>query len=152
MPAHPLTLRPALAADLELLLAMMEEFYREEAILFERETARGAIEELSQTPALGSILLLVVDEEVIGYLVAIQSFILEFGGRQTFLDELFIAEKWRGKGLGKCALAAVEKFARENHSRALRLEAARTNARALAMYERVGFERHDRFTMTKVLR
>ncbi len=196
MPEHSFCLRIATFSDVPLLLGMMEEFYKEEQIPFERERGRTAIEELLGTPALGTIFLVMLEEHLtsgaregvekgpsagnsrllssvkgafsvtqpsannprlseeraIGYLVAIQSFILEFGGRQTFLDELYISEEWRGRGYGRLALAAVEDFARKSGCRALRLEVAHTNMRALNMYARAGFERHDRYTMTKVLR
>ncbi|RYD69568.1 MAG: GNAT family N-acetyltransferase [Verrucomicrobiaceae bacterium] len=151
MISHNFCLRPVHSADIELLLELMKHFYRDEELPFDKGGARKAVEELMTTPAFGTIFLLLADEEVIGYLVAIQSFILEFGGRQTFLDELFIVEKWRGRGFGRQALTAVEVYARESGCCALRLEASRKNARALAMYERAGFEKHDRFTMTKVL-
>lgn len=148
---RPFSTRKATLTDSELLLTMMKGFYRDEDIAFEYPKARRAVEELIQSPELGSILLLCVGDEIVGYLVAIYSFILEFGGRQAFLDELYIREEWRGQGYSKLALAAVEKMSSEAGIRVLRLEVARSNARALALYERAGFELHDRFTMTKLL-
>ncbi|MHA3774598.1 N-acetyltransferase family protein [Verrucomicrobiota bacterium sgz303538] len=148
---RPFSTRKATLADSELLLAMMKDFYRDEHIAFEYPKARRAAEELIQSPELGAILLLSVGDEIVGYLVAIYSFILEFGGRQAFLDELYIREEWRGQGYSKQALAALEKMSRDSGIRVLRLEVSRSNARALTLYERAGFELHDRFTMTKLL-
>ena len=145
------TTRKSTSAESELLLAMMKDFYREEHISFEPEKAGRAVEELIRSPEMGAILLLNAGEEVIGYLVAIYSFILEFGGRQDFLYEFYLREEWRSRGYGKQALAAVEKMSSAAGIRVLRLEVAFSNTRALALYERAGFERHDRFTMTKLL-
>lgn len=143
--------RLADASHLEPLLRMIEEFYREEQIPFVSETSRAALLQLLEDPSLGRIWLLEFDGQIAGYMAAIFGYILEFGGRQTFLDELFVSPAFQGKGIGSAALQFLEEESRQSGARVLRLEVTRSNSRALALYERRGFELHDRQTMSKPL-
>ena len=130
---------------------MVEEFYHEEQIPFDASTSRAAVQELLANPSLGRIWLLELEGRTAGYLVAIFGFILEFGGRQVFLDELFVAPAFQRKGLGSAALQFLEEESRRCGARVLRLEVARSNSQALALYAKRGFELHDRQTMSKRL-
>ena len=57
----------------------------------------------------------------------------------------------RGRGMGARALVLAEEHCHRNGIEALRLEVHHENHRALALYERNGFEAHDRYLMTKWL-
>jgi GNAT superfamily N-acetyltransferase len=139
------------AQQIEPLLHMIEEFYREEQIPFDSATSRAAVRELVNHPDLGQIWLLELDGRSAGYMVAIFGFILEFGGKQVFLDELFVAPAFQRKGLGSAALQFLEEESRRAGARVLRLDVARSNSQALALYAKRGFELHDRQTMSKRL-
>jgi GNAT superfamily N-acetyltransferase len=78
-------------------------------------------------------------------------FSLEFRGRNAFVDELFVREEHRGRGLGAAALAVAEEFCRGLGIAALRLEVERENPRAQELYEREGFRVHPRHILTKWL-
>jgi ribosomal protein S18 acetylase RimI-like enzyme len=141
----------ATAADLPLLLALVAEFYAEEQIAFNESATRRAIGELLGNPPLGALFLLRCDAAPAGYLLITHGFILEFGGRQMVLDELYLRPGFRGRGLGAEALAFAEQHCRANGVEVLRLEATLSNERALALYRQKGFVEHDRCTMTKLL-
>jgi GNAT superfamily N-acetyltransferase len=85
------------------------------------------------------------------YLVITFGFSLEFGGRDAFVDELYVADEARGQGLGTLALEVAEAACREAGIHALHLEVEHVNARARALYERTGYQAHDRHLMTKKL-
>lgn len=57
------------------------------------------------------------------------------------LYSIAVAERARGRGIAKSLLAAVETAAHKRHCSRLRLEVRKDNAAAIALYERLGFQR-----------
>jgi ribosomal protein S18 acetylase RimI-like enzyme len=76
---------------------------------------------------------------------------IEFGGRDAFLDELFISPDARGRGLGTRALEVAAQACREAGILAVRLEVDRGNTGAQRLYRAHGFVDHDRYLMTRWL-
>lgn len=72
------------------------------------------------------------------------------GKREAFLYEITLYEEWRGRGLGKDTMAALEKKAKELGARAVGLHVFAHNRRALALYEKSGYHATD-ITMKKYL-
>jgi ribosomal protein S18 acetylase RimI-like enzyme len=56
-----------------------------------------------------------------------------------WLEDLFVAEPARGRGLGRAVAAAAVERARQRGARRIELDTNETNAAALALYESVGF-------------
>jgi ribosomal protein S18 acetylase RimI-like enzyme len=73
---------------------------------------------------------------------------MEYGGRDAFVDDLFIQAGFRGAGLGAATLAEVRTYCVERGVRALHLEVGRDNAAAQAVYRRAGFVDTDRQLLT----
>ena len=142
---------PATRNDLALLLAMMRDFYAHEGIAFEPERAARALAELLADNTLGQVLLLNQEEQVVGYLVLTFVYSLEFGGRCTLIDELYLTEAPRGQGSGRAALEFAREFCQRQGMVALQLEVETVNVRAQKLYEQFGFVRHDRYLMTKLI-
>jgi len=88
----------------------MRELYEHEGIPFDRKVASDALSGLLQTPSLGDVQLMLEDEEIVGYFVLTFGYSLEFRGRFLFLDQMYIRDDYRGRGLGREALEAVEKI------------------------------------------
>lgn len=130
---------------------MMEDLYLNDSHAFNREAARRATLSLFETPVFGSIWLLKLGEEPVGYMVLTFGFSLEFGGRDALLDELFVTETYRGLGLGKQALNFAFDHCRKQGIRALHLEVLTGNNTAAAIYARSGFQKDTRSLMTKWL-
>ncbi len=64
-----------------------------------------------------------------------------FQGRPAlFLEDLFVLDKFRGKGIGKALLAAVAKLAIEEKCYGLRWEVLDWNRPAIEFYEKLGAE------------
>lgn len=145
----PATFLPLTAADLGRSLAMMAKLYAGENIPFDAARARRATEKLLAEPEFGGVWTIRAEGAPAGYLALLLGYSLEFGGRFGLLDELFVEEAWRGSGIGKQALAFAEEECRARGWRALRLEVARENQRAINLYRRSGFAPHDRYLMTK---
>jgi diamine N-acetyltransferase len=146
---HPF--RPATDADLDAILAMMRQYYAEDGYPFVESDARQAALALSREDRFGRLWVARVDGRAVGYLAVTLGFSLEFGGRDAFIDELYIDPCYRGRGLGRQVIAVAETYCRQNGVRALHLEVERHRAPALKLYRRAGFEDHDRYLMTKAI-
>jgi diamine N-acetyltransferase len=90
-------------------------------------------------------------EKLIGYVVLTLGFSFEYGGRDGFLDELYVDEEYRRRGIGRRTMEFVEERARELGVKALHLEATQGNDAAKELYRRAGYFMHERFLMTKRL-
>lgn len=101
--------------------------------------------------SLGKAWIICEGERPIGYAVLTLGFSFEYGGRDAFLDELYVEEKYRGRGIGRQTMEFVEEQAREIGVNAVHSEATRGNEPALELYRRAGYFAHDRFLMTKRL-
>jgi ribosomal protein S18 acetylase RimI-like enzyme len=143
--------RPAQAGELEELLRWMAELYAHDTIPWDGERARVAAAALLASPEHGGIWFIVADEQVAGYFVLTIGFSLEFAGRYGLLDEFYLAEKWRGLGIGTQALEFAADRCRADGLSALRLEVGHDNPGALRLYQRAGFALHGRHLMTKWL-
>jgi len=136
--------------DAELVLELMREFAATQRYPL-RDTAAHALRELLTSPAVGRVWLVEADGSAVGYIVLTFGFSLEYGGRDAFVDELFVLSSWRGRGLGKAALSFALSEASRLGVRAVHLEVERANPSAQQLYRSSGFESNDRDLMTKRL-
>jgi ribosomal protein S18 acetylase RimI-like enzyme len=143
--------RPAREADAPELLAMMRVFYEHEGIEFDPAAARRALLKLIGDANLGEVFIILSGEETAGYAILSYGFSLEFGGRDALVDELFLREEFRGRGIGRSAMVHLASAARQGGAHAIHLEVERKNARAQALYRSMGYEDHDRYLMTRQL-
>jgi len=78
------------------------------------------------------------EEEPAGY-ASFFYFYSTFQGRPAlFLEDLFVLDKFRGKGVGKALLAAVAKLAIDENCFGLRWEVLDWNRPAIEFYEKLG--------------
>ena len=143
--------RSAAFEDLTTLLALGEEFYCEQRIPVDPIVVKTALSQLLRDRSLGRVWLLEVAGAAIGYLIMLNGFIVEFGGHQVFIDELYIRPDFRGHGLGRKTLAFAEEACRQAGITIIRLEVDHANGRLIKFYEEFGFKLHDRSTMTRLL-
>jgi GNAT superfamily N-acetyltransferase len=145
-------IRLAGSADAETVLAHMRSFYAEDGYSFDEARTRRLLEAFLGDPSLGRLWVFEAGEEIVGYFVLALGFSFEFGGRDAFLDELYVAPAHRGRGLGARALATLEEACRELGVSALHLEVERRKTDTQRLYRRAGYEDHDRYLMTKRIR
>ena len=141
----------ATASDADLLVELMREFYAFDHIAFDEGAARGALEQILRDGRFGLVHLIRVGAEAAGYLVLTFGFSLEFHGRDAFVDELYLRERFRGHGIGKASIEFAAGICRGEQIAALHLEVERGNRRAQELYRRAGFRDHDRYLLTKWL-
>ena len=144
--------RPATEADIPTILLMMQDFNAIEAIAFDRVAFAPRLRELIGNHALGGVLVFTVDDAPAGYAIVTWGWDLEFGGRDAFLTELYVAAERRRHGVGRQGLAAARAFAKAGGAHALHLLVRHDNAPARALYEADGFSTQPRLVMTKLLR
>ena len=141
--------RPAAPADARAILELMAGLYAEDGdVALDRDAALAALGELLAAPSLGRAWVAVAEGAPVAYLVVTWGFSLGHHGRDAFVDEVYVAPPYRGRGLGRRALELAEAACRERGVRALHLEVERANARAERLYRRHGFTGGDRRLMT----
>jgi ribosomal protein S18 acetylase RimI-like enzyme len=146
-------IREASLADVPNLLRMMRRLaLQEPALPFDEQAVTGAFALFFSSPEFGRAWQIYRGEELAGYVILTLGFSFEYRGRDAFIDELYIEEKFRGRGLGRQAMEFVAERARELGVNAIHLEVDRQNEPALALYQRTGYVDHDRYLMTKWLR
>ena len=146
-----LGVRPATPADLAVLLPMVHELQIHERLPAPGKEVEKALRDLLADDRLGCVLLAEQGGRPVGYTVLGFGYSLEFHGRDAFVDELYVAEAARGSGIGNLLLDAAEMACRARGIKALHLESGHGNPRATGLYERRGFQAHERHLMTKWL-
>jgi diamine N-acetyltransferase len=142
--------KPAGAADFDALLPMIRALCEADATPFDETKVRRALSQVVADERLGLVRLIEAGGEAAGYVVLTFGFSLEFGGRDAFIDELYVRDEFRGRGLGRRAIELAERECRARGIRALHLEVERANTRAQELYRRTGFRDHDRYLLTKM--
>jgi ribosomal protein S18 acetylase RimI-like enzyme len=143
--------RRAAASDVAAIRPAMAAFNVEEGIDVAADVVDGALRRLLDDPALGLVVLAERRGALDGYGVLTFGFDLEFGGRDAFVTELFVAPARRRAGLGRALLAHIEKEARAESVHALHLVVRPENRAARELYARTAFADSGRLLLTKRL-
>jgi ribosomal protein S18 acetylase RimI-like enzyme len=138
-------------SEVATLLTLMREFYAHENLTFDEGWARRALLGILQNEAHGQVFLIYQQGELVGYTVLTLGYSLEFHGVDAFVDELYLREPARGRGLGRAALEFLAGTCRALGVKALHLEVEHQNTRAQAVYRQFGFQNHERHLLTKWL-
>ena len=148
MPGAEVALRAAGPAELAELLAMLERFNASQGYPFDAAVARSALGELLAKPELGRAYRILEGGASVGYAVLCFGWSLEWGGRDAFVDEIFVEAHARGRGVGRAALRALIREAERLGVRALHLEVESGNEAGQALYRSEGFAGKDRQILT----
>lgn len=145
---------PATPADEPALNVFMRELREDdpEEGPYHEALSRPAMAGLLADPAVGRAWMIRLGGETAGYVVLTLSYSVELGGRYAFVDELFVARGFRGRGVGGAVLELVAAEARAIGVQALSLEVTRSNAVAKRLYGRHGFVERGHELMTRRLR
>ena len=151
MEGAAVALLPAGPADLGALLAMRARFNHSQGYAFDEAAARHALGELLARAELGRVYRVVQGDAAVGYAALTFGWSLEWGGRDAFVDEIFVEEPARGRGVGRAALRALAAEAGRLGVCALHLEVETANEAAQALYRSEGFVANDRRILTRRL-
>ncbi len=141
----------ATVKDIPILLQMMEEFNLHEEIRFDPGNTRLLLKQFLEEARLGFIWLIKIESQPIGYVCLTLGYSFEYGGRDAFIDELFIRESTRGLGVGAKTMEFLAQQAETLGIMALHLEVERGNEIAKNLYAKHGFHSNDRILMSKYI-
>lgn len=136
--------------DRELYIRMAEEFYSSDAVLhpIPHEYLERTADEALRSDTYAEIYLLEYEGRTAGYGLTARTFSQEAGGQVLWIEELYIREDFRSKGLGREFFSYIEERNKDRITR-IRLEVEEDNTRAISLYERLGYEKLDYKQMVK---
>jgi ribosomal protein S18 acetylase RimI-like enzyme len=134
--------------DTDRILPMIEAHHEFDGIETDDAHRRAAIEPLLTGSPHGAIWMVGPRMAPVGYIVVSFGWSIEMGGLDGFIDEFWIREKVRGRGMGGEALAGLQATLRDAGVKALHLEMRTENTRASRIYAVAGFERRQFSLMT----
>ena len=106
---------------------------------FDRARITALLERFLRHPQLGSCWVAEEGGQLVGYLLAVYLFSLEFGGMMAEIDEFFVLPERRASAIGTALLdAASDAMAQAGFAR-LQLQLGHQNVSGRRFYERRGF-------------
>jgi L-amino acid N-acyltransferase YncA len=93
------TFVPAEHKDIEILLELINTFYKYEQIEFDEKASYESVQKLLSDSSLGKIWLIYYEETIVGYCILVFGYSLEYRGRDAFIDEIYVKEDFRRKGI-----------------------------------------------------
>ena len=142
---------PANLSHFDELLVLVAEFHEIAHLPFSVSGTGDALRGLLENQQLGCVLMARESSMPVGCVVVGFGYSLEFGGRDAFIDELYVRPAFQARGIGTALLREAEKFASQLGVNALHLESDFDNPRATALYKSKAYHQHPRFLMTKWL-
>ena len=82
------------------------EFYAESGYPLDPLWATNSFSALLNNPSCGAVWLLLDDGVIAGYVIVTVRFSMEFGGRDAFVDDLYVRASHRRRGVGGAAMTA----------------------------------------------
>jgi len=140
--------RSARATELDTLLDLVRDFHLEEHLAYERNTVRRILSDLLIRPELGQLWVLELEGRIAGYAVVGYGYSIEYGGRDAFIDEIYVIPGERKKGHGMRFLAWIRDQARAAGVSVIHLEVDNVNERAFEVYKAFGFKPKSRRMMS----
>ncbi|WP_147124631.1 GNAT family N-acetyltransferase [Shimia ponticola] len=131
--------------DAPRILPLMASFHAEEGTEADDAHRHNALMPLLDGSHLGEVFIIGPRIAPIGYVVITYGWSIEFGGKDAFVDEVYLRPKVRGRGLGSEVLLAVGRYLAEAQITAVHLEVDHDNTTAIAMYEKTGFQMRGRY-------
>lgn len=133
------------------MLAMVRAFHAEDGHPLEASSEEAVLrvaagEELARAWIVRSA------NNAVGYLILTLGYSVEYGGRDGFIDDLYLKPELRGQGVGSRLVAFALDQAAAMGINTLHLEVEIGNARAARVYQTVGFEETGRKLMRRRIR
>ena len=139
--------KPLTTVAIETIVSMMQEFYAIDNYPISVDLSKTLFQEFISNENLGKAWLIVSDNEIVGYIILTFVFSFEYQGRIAFLDELYVTEKARGKGIGNEAISFIKTESHKLSLKLIYLEVEPHNKKAQKLYLANGFESHKRQLM-----
>ena len=134
-------IRKFVPEDREDYIRFSTEFYNSSAVdkPVPREHFEQGFDEMMRSDVYVQGYMLVCDGNNVGYCVTMKTYSVEAGGITIWIDDLFVLEEYRSKGLGRELFKYIEENG-DKKLRRIRLEVELENGRAISLYKKMGFE------------
>ena len=147
-----ITFKLASLRDAAALEGLVKNYYTFDHIAFNTRAIRQGLKQLLRNQDFGRAWFIRLGKQTAGYVVVTLGFDYEFGGRLATITDLYLEPDFRGRGIGREALAHIEQFCRKSGIPGLELQVERGNKRAARLYRQFGFEALDRIPMAKQIK
>jgi len=147
-----ISIEKAAPENIPQIFALMREFAEYEKLLEFFETTEERLETaLFGDGKVADAILAFDGERVVAYAVFFPYFSTFRGQRGIYLEDIFITENARGKGVGEIMLKFIARLARTRGFERIDFQVLQWNTPAIAFYEKLGAvrdeeERHFKFT------
>ena len=136
------SIRPAIAADAGVLLALIREMAAYERVPESVLTTTDSIRERLFVPTpLATVFFGEENGEAVGYVMVYPAYSSYAGVPNLYLEDVFLREPVRGKGYGKRFMAFLARYVQENGYRHLCWSVRTWNTASIDFYERLGASR-----------
>lgn len=138
---HNNIIRPINSNDRDTFISFADKFYHSSAVDHDIpiEHHEKTFYELMKSNPYIFAYMVEYDNKSVGYALFMQTYSNEAGGMVLWLDELFILEEYRGRGLGKEVFNFINQELSKDYAR-IRLELTPSNNGARKLYQSMGFE------------
>jgi len=140
-----LHIRPAVRSDAALLRTMIRELaeFEHELDLVTITEEDLVLDGFGETPEFRA-LIAEWDGQAAGYALFF-GFYTTWTGRGLFLEDLFVRQAFRGRGIGQALMAVVARFAVEERCYGIQWEVLDWNEKAIELYKALGAEFRDKW-------
>lgn len=145
------TYKSITAVDIEQITVLMEEFYQIDGYTFNKEMAKRLFKEFIEDEKLGKAWLILHENKIVGYVILTFVLSFEYQGKIAFLDELYLREAARGKGIGEETVRFVQEAAAKLSLKIIYLEVETHNQAAQKLYIASDFSIHPRKIMKYIV-
>jgi ribosomal protein S18 acetylase RimI-like enzyme len=142
----PLRFDPVSEADADVLLRLVRAFRAEQNLPLDADSA-AAVVRIAQGEPLARAWIARNAGRAVGYVVITLGYSIEYGGRDGFIDDLYLVPEVRGRGWGRLLLDFSCSQAVRVGIRTLHLEVEPDNDRATHIYRSTGFQETGRRLM-----
>lgn len=138
--------------SIDLITAMMVDFYAIDGYPIDIEKSKALFRQFTDNSEFGLAWLIYTNDAVVGYVIITFSFSFEYQGRIGILDELYLSDSARGKGIGKITVAFIQGKAQQLNLKVIYLEVENHNENAQKLYLASNFIFHHRKLMKYIVK
>src|SRR3984893_10443989 len=153
MTSDTFTIRPAMAADVPIILELIRALATYERAPNEvTATEKGLMEILFGEKPAAEVLLAFEKDRAVGFAVFFHNFSTWLGRPGLYLEDLFVRPEDRGKGYGRALLVDLAKIARERGCGRMEWAVLTWNEPAINFYRKLGAKPMDEWTVFRLTR
>jgi GNAT superfamily N-acetyltransferase len=141
--------RPLAPTDRALIEELVRAYYEFDGLQYKSSLHGPALDQLAAGDPAVKVWIVEADGTAAGYLILTIGFSMYYGGKDGFIDELFLKEEFRGSGGGAAIMSFADAQAKQLGLAYLHLEVTDSNTHARQIYERRGFSPTGHMLMSK---